>query len=323
MPSAPRVRGGACAARRALRALRAGAVRRGGGAEAGAPSAAASGAASPAENVRAVGSAAQASSASRIARRTPEMSSFSCSKRTSSFAGWAFTSTRAGSTSRLMTAKGYSRGGRMPWNASATARARPKNRIQRRFTRTETSFEFRRLSGGRAKKPETDRPSVISFRKGISFPASCSPYMPIIRSSCVAAGWRARICLSPDWRRKPTPGFPRARRVTTSAARVTSAGAGHAGALPGRSRGDADNVPRLDKQLAPLLRARQAGGDGHAADRGHARQRLPPEAEGGDAENVVDVSDFRGCVALEAGDEIRLVHAVPVVRDADGAVAAP
>ncbi len=92
-------------------------------------------------------------------------------------------------------------------------------------------------------------------------------------------------------------------------------------ALGGWGGPDRPLDPGLDRQGRAGRLLRRAGGDRQAGHRADGRQRLSPEAEGGDRREVA-VRKLRGRMPFHGKPEVVRTHAPSVVHDADEAPAA-
>ena len=81
-------------------------------------------------------------------------------------------------------------------------------------------------------------------------------------------------------------------------------------------------VPAVDADLDAARRAAGARTQPEVRHRGDARQRLAPEAEGGDSVEIAKAADLAGGVALDGQLRVGGGHALAVVLDANQALAA-
>ena len=87
------------------------------------------------------------------------------------------------------------------------------------------------------------------------------------------------------------------------------------GAGSGAHLGDAQELAALHAHFRAQGVPRSSGGDRHLRDRGDARQRLSPEAQGGDAAQIPIRGYLARRVALEAQQRVVFAHAVSVIDD--------
>ena len=221
-------------------------------------------------------------------------------KRTSSLAGWTFTSTSSAGASMRAAATAGRRGAMAERYPASAARTRKGSLNGRPFTKSWVRRPVGRASPGRWTKPYT-RKAPAAYDTGTSVSARCAPHTPAMRSSGVWLRGHSQTGSPSTCNSKPTSGCASAR-VTTASRRRAGLARGRAEELAPRRRIEEEGAYR-DRRAALAHRvgtrssrppftlssvpdSPSAVVSVRARDGRDGRQRLAPEAEGGDADEV-------------------------------------